>query len=332
MPGETVIELAERFRAALLRRDKAVVRRVIDAYLQIARRLTAHKDALILEIEAMEEPTKAKVRKLGRYGGLLEDVIGELTASQGFAQTELTTSARQAIELGKKHANLLATTGIGEVGVLAETGRLPTKAIETMLAFLDPSGPLFKRLGGMLPGVPAQRIADALLEGVALGKNPVTIARILHNELGMERTDAMRITHTAQLWVYREASRANWGANSDVVRGWTWMARLDDPKTCMACIAMHGTEHPLDKPLNDHHNGHCTALPLIYGRPNPLEETGEDWFRKLDETKQIELMGKGRHEAWKAGKFEFGDLVGSYTDDVYGKMRSEVPVEDLVTE
>jgi hypothetical protein len=137
------------------------------------------------------------------------------------------------------------------------------------------------------------------------------------------------MTRTVQLWSYREATRANYLNNSDVVEGWIWWAYLPG-EPCMACIAQHGTFHTLDETLDDHYNGRCTMIPVVPGMPAIVEETGEEWFGNLPEGKQQELMGKEKHEAWKGGAFGFGELAGKHTDDVYGQMTTETPLWQLL--
>ena len=118
----------------------------------------------------------------------------------------------------------------------------------------------------------ANAIRDLFTEGVGLGWNPRKIALMIRrNGFGMSLTDALRMTRTAQIYSYREATRANYVA-SDVVTGWQWMAHVSDPRTCMSCIAKSGTVYPKGTPLNDHHNGRCTMLPVVLGR-TPISET-----------------------------------------------------------
>jgi hypothetical protein len=93
---------------------------------------------------------------------------------------------------------------------------------------------------------------------------------------------------------------------------------------------MHGTEHGLDETLDDHHNGRCVMLPMVAGLPNPVEQSGEDWFGEQSETKQRELMGKEKYESWQGGAFNFGELAGSHVDDVYGRMTAEAPLWQLL--
>ncbi len=105
-----------------------------------------------------------------------------------------------------------------------------------------------------------------------------------------------------------------------------------DNKTCMSCLAMHGTEHPLTEPLNDHHCGRCIAFPLLFGQENPFTQSGQEWFDLQNEMAQMKQMGKSKYEAYKAGLFNFNQLSRELENDVFGLRRSETPLKDLINE
>jgi hypothetical protein len=199
-----------------------------------------------------------------------------------------------------------------------------------LLGFLSPNGTLYERIG-KLAETNAQNVAEKILEGVSLGYNPKKIAGIIRDELGGGLTDALRMTRTVQLWSYREATRANYINNSDVIEGWIWYADLPG-EPCMACIAEHGSFHTLDETLDDHYNGRCTMIPVVAGMPGIVDQTGEDWFNELPESQQRGLMGDSKYEAWKENKFEFGQLATKHSDDVYGQMTTETALKDLLGE
>ena len=108
---------------------------------------------------------------------------------------------------------------------------------------------------------------------------------------------------TEQLDVYRDATMAGYrAAPGGMLAGWQWLADLDD-RTCPACIAMHGTVHPLteDGP-DDHPQGRCCAVPVLRGEePVVAEDASEDWLASLTEVEQVEALGPARWEAWRAG-------------------------------
>jgi hypothetical protein len=98
----------------------------------------------------------------------------------------------------------------------------------------------------------------------------------------------------------------------------------------MSCVAMHGTLHPVDERMNDHHNGLCVPLPAVEGFPNPVEESGEDWFRRQSAGVQRQMMGPGKLDAWNQGLVQIGQMSGVREDDVYGPMRYELPLKALI--
>ena len=319
----TVIELADKFRKALIREDEAAMRRLVEAYQALYGRLGDKIEKFVLKLETHPEWTRAQVTRLAQYGELIKEIERELRGYQEYARVEISTGARKAIDFAvADSARFMRAAGYAKPAIL------PTAAIETMLGFLQPEGALYKRLMG-LAGENAGKVANSILEGIGLGYNPRKVAGLITKELGGGLTDALRMARTSHLYAYREATRANYIANDDVVKGWIWWAELDG-ETCMSCVAMHGTIHGLDETLDDHHNGRCAMLPYL--GDNAPEATGKDWFERQDEATQKAMMGNEKFEAWKSGKFEFGQLSSTHTDDVYGEMRGETPLKDLIGE
>lgn len=323
---QDIVTLARQMREAIARNDEKALRQIINAYGAMYQRLQDKIDVLTLQIARMEKPTKVAIKKLEAYKLLVNSVNQELAAFQGYAKTVMQQAASDAVKAGIANAKVL--TYAGNPAVIAKWNTLNPAAIETLFGYFSEGSALMKRLEELAPSN-AQNVANTILDNVALGKNPQTIARLIQNSLGGGLTDALRMARTVQIYSYREANRASYLANSDVVRGWWWMSALDT-ESCMACVAMHGTFHTLDETLNDHHNGMCTMLPAVIGAGNPLGTTGEEWFKALPEDQQQAYMGKGKFDAWQEGKFSFGDLVSTHKDDVYGDMRGETPLKDLI--
>lgn len=272
--SDTVIQLAEQFKTALAKQDLAAERRLINAYRGLWATIREKADALILEIGTLENATPAQVQRLKRYGALMEDIRQELGRFGTYARVEMTTAAREAIRMGEGNARILTAAQLGNAQLASQLNRLNPEAIERLLGFLSPTGNLFKRLD-KLSGWTAQQVADAILEGVALGKGPRATAKLLSKTLmdgvtqhmGMALTDSLRMMRTVQLYSYREANRASYIANDDVVKGWIWFA--DVAKACPACMAMHGTIHEHSEVLDDHHNGGCLVPETLVSGLNP---------------------------------------------------------------
>lgn len=326
-PPNPIIELMLEFRKALEKQDRRAMSRLIDAYERVYGRLKDKIELLVDAIE-MDAPTTGQLVRMTRYKSLIAQVEEELTKFQAILQNEVEAIGGEAITFASRDTSRLLRAISQEYGISAAFNRLPVDAIETLLGFLAQDSPLFQRIGE-LAGTAAQDVANTILESVAMGKGPREIARLIRDSLGGGLTDALRMTRTVQLWSYREANRANFVANGDIINGWYWFADLPgDP--CMACIAEHGTFHELDEVLDDHYNGRCAMMPAIRGLPSPIEQSGEKWFNSLSETDQQRLMGKEFYNAWKGGAFELKDMPHKVEDAVYGNMTTARPLWDLL--
>lgn len=89
-------------------------------------------------------------------------------------------------------------------------------------------------------------------------------------------------------------------------------------------------------------NGLCYAVPEtvslaelgIEGVPEASldVETGEAWFRRQGEGVQRRMMGDKVYEAWREGRFAFGDLVTWRHSDDWGDTPGVTPLRGLVGE
>lgn len=319
MPTNPLV-LAQRFRNQLTELDNLQFQQLLSAYAPIRNDLNEAIDALLMEIELMGQPTAIRVRRSSRYQRLLDKLGDRLVEFSILLTAVMRGASNQGFTVGAQNgAAMLGAYGLRPVGI-------NPRAVEQLVAFLDPDGPLFARIKSLAPFT-TQRVADAILDGVSLGQNPRVIAGAIDRAFGVGLTDSLRMTRTVQIYSYRYANHATYIANG--VDTWTWFSRLDPARTCMSCVSMHGTVHPATETLNDHHNGLCLAIPNVAGA-NLVNENGADWFGKQSDSTQLQMMGKGRFEAWKEGKIDFAQLSATHKDDVYGEMRVVAPLKDLL--
>lgn len=329
MPDQPpVITAAIHYRDQLAKQDAAALERLARAYAAIIKRLN-DKILLLTDEIGATQPNKQQVLDMARYQALMQQANEELARFAALTQATAVTAADTNIATGELNARqLVSTTITGDASIAGRFNVLPKDAIESILGFLSPDSPLWARIQELAPYT-AQLVSDAIVEGVGLGHNPRKIAQEIESAFGQGLTNALRTVRTVQLYSYREASRASYVANGDVVTGWYWGAKLDRG-TCISCISQHGKFFPLTERLNDHHNGRCAMIPGVKGFPPPLVETGEEWFNKQSAADQSYQMGKGMHEAWQAGKVKFGAITGHYADDIYGEMKRVRPLKELV--
>lgn len=174
---------------------------------------------------------------------------------------------------------------------------------------------------------------DALVQGMLMGQNPREVARELRRALGVALSRALTIARTETLRAHREATRASYQANDDLVSGWTWHSAADE-RTCGSCWAMHGTEHTLEEKLDDHPNGRCAMVPIIRGVAFEVR-AGRDLFAELASNTQIKILGPAKWAAWKDGKVTLDEhpltgIVGRRHDPVWGSMRYERSLREIL--
>ena len=325
---DSIFEQVEEFRKQLAAGSLKAEARLIEAYRHLYEVVEARIDALLLATMESGTLTEAQLVRMERYKALMNTVRRELEKYRAFSEVEMNIAARKALDLGEIHGRMMVALSAGNVTLSGQMNALNPKVIEQLLGFLQPEGALYKRLA-MMPDVTVSEVSKAIIEGIGMGSGPKVTAGVL-SKLGMALTDSLRMMRTVQLYSYREANRASYIANSDVVREWIWYADLAG--ACPACVAMHGTRHPLSERLNDHHNGRCAMVPVTITNPKINIETGEEWFEKQTETRQQQILGKGKFEAYQSGKFKFEQLATNHTDEVYGEMRTEASLKELLVE
>jgi hypothetical protein len=330
MPAD-LLETSAQLRAQLERQDAEALERLINAYTATIGRVSPFIDGLIERIEADD----TNLGRSAAYRNLIAAIEDELEDYAAYLRIEVTQDAQRSAGQGLAGGSLLLAAAFAsalgvEVADLPADVTTPAQpdALDFLAGYLDPEGELFKRINGM-SGYYADYIGNNILARVAMGQNPRTIADWITDAYGMPLTDALRTTRTVQLYSYRQAENAQFVANSDVLDGVVWSAELDD-RVCASCVALHGQVFPVGTLANDHHNGRCAMIPLVKGANNPIAQAGADWFASQPESRQRDLLGPGKYEAWKDGAFDFSALSQPYQDDVYGEMRREASLKELI--
>jgi hypothetical protein len=340
-----VLDLAATFRAQALQRERAAATQLVRAYGQVYRNLDPQIRALEEALRGIENPRPVDIQNLASLRVLKEQTIEQVNRYAAFADTTIADQVQANIAVGLRdsealvqahfdpewlRANGLRLNTDVQGAIRASWVRVPSEAVETLVGMTQPDSPLRQALVSNLGDTVAQQMVDALVTGIATGKNPRVIARQV---MGAGLNYSLTTARTAQLWAYREASRANYMANSDIVSGWRWSASLS-ARTCASCLAMHRTVHPVDEVLNDHHNGRCSAIPIVplaarLGIPEPDMGDAEQWLKAQPESVQQKMLGKGVYEGYKGGKWGLKDLTTTYEDSVYGTMRRPPTLESL---
>ena len=330
----TVIQLAQQFRKRLEAQELDTAERMALAYNRIYTSLLDDLQKLADKIALMEKPTRDQIFRLSRIQQLLAQVEEQTNRFVPTVENEIEIIQRRAISQAIEDVINLVEASLGDdaSAIIGSFTTLPVDAIETAAGLFGEDSPLTERLEKGFGEYVASQVENNIITGVALGKNPREVYRILQRNLqqslGSGLTSALTTIRTAQVKSYQLASHASYQANSDIVTGWIWYSALQPGRTCMSCIAKHGTLFPITQRLNDHHNGRCTPIPQT--RLSAPVEPGQDWFKRQSVTTQRQMMGNATYKAWRKKEFEFSELSRPYDDPVYGELIREASLKDIL--
>jgi SPP1 gp7 family putative phage head morphogenesis protein len=331
----TVYERTQQFRSDLLAKERRAAARMTLAYSQAARRLTTELTSVQEAIRIARDAGKANdeiaslLFREGRLTVLREKVLIEVGRFAREADVIIGGSVDTARELGRASAAELvdlvlpegitaSPTGAPGQPVVPATINVPTAAVERVV-------PASTLIAGLAPQA-QEAVGNALASGLAQGKNPRAVARMMRDALGGNLTRALTIARTETLRAYREASREVYLENSDVLMGQQWIAALDS-RSCPACIALHGQVFPLEEVMPAHPNCRCTTAPapmsprdLGLGNIPGIDpiETGPSWFRRQPTSTQRQILGPGKYALYRSRKITLPDLVERRESAVWG--------------
>lgn len=179
------------------------------------------------------------------------------------------------------------------------------------------------------PQLSVRAVQDMAIRGIVNGMSPLRVARMIRESAeSVPAHYANTLMRTLQLQSYRTATATYHQANSDIISYVVRIATLDN-RTCLSCIALHGTQLPVGARVNDHHNGRCTSVAVIKGRERTIT-TGLDWFDAQPEERKREIAGNANYEALSAGAVRLNDFVARYDDPVFGQMIGEASLVSIL--
>jgi len=302
----SLISTVQQHRTALAQRDKSAADEMARYYTTIWQRAYHRLDELLKKMQAAEDAGKAiKVSWLYESNRLAELMPQIQQEFDMFAQNaEITTrnSILAGFQLGTQDAQrlLLQVFKDAPPGFSKSFNQVPHGALADLVGAFQNDSPLGKLFDGFGADA-AQTIKNALVSGVALGKNPRIIAKDIQQALGDDSlARALVIARDQSIRAYRSANSATYQQNADVLDGWIWSADLSS-RTCAMCIAMNGTEHGLDETLDSHVECRCAQVPKprswsslgFSGIPEADLgiQDGSDWFAQQSEATQRSIIG-----------------------------------------
>ena len=313
-----VYDIALKYRKRLLANEKTAVLEVDKAWRAAYGKLRTTHAQLELQLAATgNDPAKlhATLAIQARIDQV-ESIVSEYTA-----RVEEITKKHQRENIGLALERVTET--LQSRMVSAGFNLVPREALETMVGFLQDGTPLSELMRDVSRDA-LKAAKKELVEGLAAGENPRKVARRIFlgsNKIGepviLPAERALRIARTETLRSYRVATIENYRANASIIKGWRWLCARG-PRTCIACIAMDGTEHDLSEMMSSHVCCRCTEVPILIFGDEPQSPI-EDWLRGRTQEENLKSFGsRARLEAWRSGGVPLSAMATKTTDPKWG--------------
>jgi SPP1 gp7 family putative phage head morphogenesis protein len=341
MPPPEAQKAVEELAKKVASLDQATAARIINEYGEIYTELQKEA-AKIVNIGQQRNLKIWEVNKMTRLTELEGQLIANVNRFGRIAGAAVTEGQRAAVGLSVQGTALIADvslpTGI-TLNNLANIGlgwnRLPEEAFEAFVGISGDGKPVGNLLAEL--GKPAaDKVKESIRTGIIMGKSPREVATTIRQAAGMPLSRALTISRTEINRAHREATRLNYAANSNVVKGYRRLASKDET-TCMACIALDGTLYETNEPLDSHPNCRCAMVPetLTYQDlgldipEEPRPPDGQEWFNSQNKETQEKMMGTKVFNAFQQGKVGLSDLVTTSTSPIWGKSSTAKSVKEL---
>lgn len=322
-----ILDTIANHRALLRQREDATMREMAQRWLQVEAALRDTVDALALELANMDDaPTATQIWRSQRYVRLRAQIEQQVFAYRNYANQLIATEQAQAINMAINHSVALINTVALDVGATVDFDRLPVEAVQAIIGQSGNGSPLAAILAdASKAGEDAVR--RQLITGLALGKNPVELARaVMKQGIGTTFTRVSTIYRTEMLRAYRYTSLESY-KRSGVVTGYKRMSARDS-NCCLGCILSDGQEYELESDFDEHPSGRCVPVPIVKGYPLNIG-TGAAWFQRQNEATQRTMLGKARYALWQDDKIELADMVTRIDNPTWGGALVPTTVEEL---
>jgi len=271
-----IYEAIERFRRDLLSRERKAASEMVRVYGEAWKRIKAELERLHTEYEETrargETPGPDWIYQFNRARAFRDQVLRELLNFSQYAEGKVREEQIEAIRTAEEQAERLARLALGKppAGLEINWNRIDRYAVETILGMTQVDTPLHRLLLS-ISSDGAQAAEDALVQGMLMGQNPREVAREMRKVLGATLSRALTIARTETLRAHREATRASYQANNDIVKGWVWHSAADE-RTCASCfpagVLVSGSTP--QKVFSRHYTGDIVIIETTGGKHLPV--------------------------------------------------------------
>lgn len=287
--------------------------------------------SLMAQIEEVirEAPESFKATRLDQ---LLKSVNNLLKSIYGEVGNELQASLRQFAK-NESHFNLALMDGaVKRAQVTAKLASVSPNTIYAAAMARPFQGVLLKEaLTGIEAGI-AKKIRETIRMGIVEGQTNAQMVRSIMGSkangyadglLDWSRRSVDSLVRTAVNHTSNVARQESYGANSDILRGWMFVATLDG-RTTLTCASLSGKIFPIGEgPQPPRHWGcRSTSIPMLKGQdklfgqraskdgPVDANLSFSDWLRNQPNGVQDDILGPTRAELFRNKKIQ----VDRFTD------------------
>jgi len=292
---------------------------------------------------AMGRSLQALEVEAARLAGLGQQLNPNNTVYRMF-QSDLDDFLRASVTLIDGSAEALQAVGIKQAGILTRElafGNLSDDALQTFgIVWNTPDPEALQRIVQYVDsdawveslsgyrGYINEVVENTIIRNFAMGVNPgETVMQLFDLMQGIGDKPALTIsaadslTRSLVLTAQRDSQALHQVANADIISRVIRIAALD-LRTCLTCIALHGTEIPLGERVDDHRRGRCISITEVKGRPRSIE-SGGIWFNKQSEDRQRKIAGGANFNALQDGAVTLNDFVKKGDDPIFGSIVQE---------
>lgn len=270
--------------------------------------------------------------KAAYLDNLLRSVNNLLKSLYEEVGNELQASLRQFAK-NEAHFNMaLLNNAAGRANVVGSLASVSPNTVYAAAMARPFQGVLLKEaLKGIESGV-AKRIRDEIRMGIVEGRTNDQMVRAIYGTrangyadglLNWSRRGVDSLVRTAVNHTSNVARQVSYEANSDLLRGWMFVATLDG-RTTLTCAALSGKIFPIGQgPMPPRHWGcRSTSIPMFKGQEKLLGQRASkdgpvdanldfsDWLRNQPHEVQDDILGPTRAELFRAKKIQ----IDRFTD------------------
>lgn len=332
MPNPTtqpILSAVRLFKRQAAARETAAVGRLLDAFNRlIVPSLLDDIGALVTLLAARGgTPTIKELRALPEYLFLLNQIEKLYNDYGETLRDTLPDEYLYMLELGALQAVTIETIALKiyvGVGADFETffGLKQADAIKAIIAAAGETGPLDALLIKRFGAESAQAFTEALINGIARGRNPRVVAAQAVRELKTGLNKSLLIARDQMIRAHRNGTWLRY-QDSKIVTGYRRLA-AHNTRTCIACLMLDGKLYPTSEMMPLHPQDRCSMVPVFTIGNHTYDaydgKNGKDYFNSLSGKQQREILGDARYNLWNSGRVSLEDMIEIGEHPVWGAM------------